>query len=438
MEAKEVFTLESILPYLNEQNPYVYTAVGKKYIDKEKENASLGAFDSKLSLKYDDKDYPLSEGELLDVYVEKPIENGMEFLVGYRDAEGTQEYNNIKTGDDGEARIGIKVPVFSVLNDINERKLNLNSARLQSQNSKLNAINNFGLLYLQTTQAYYKLLHDMALLQLEKELYSAASQRMTFIKKRVEVGSLPRITLLEAQQQIINREQRVLGAENTYTNTFEILLNYLNISREHFNNNYELPRFSDLEKTIIDTSLAIQGAFDNRTELQVFKNKKSKLNLETRYTSLSKYPSLDFSVQAVHDFERDDDGVKFTFDMGFPIERRTYLGKSAQIKKSLNYLQMAEEKKKLSISTKIKQIQNSLHMTEKNINNSKIEIDLVEQLQKAESKKYSLGLSDLFRLNQREVYTIRVKKKLLAYRLSYGYLKEELKREMGEVPAYAK
>ena len=121
--------------------------------------------------------------------------------------------------------------------------------------------------------------------------------------------------------------------------------------------------------------------------------------------------------------------------MGFPIERRSYFGKKAEITKSLNNIQKAEEKNRLTITTNIKRILNSLQTTEKNINNSIKEIDLVEQLQKAENKKYTLGMSDLFRLNQREVQTMSVKKKLLGYRLNYGWLQEELNREMGKTPS---
>ena len=438
LEAKELFNTEHIPPYLSENNPHVYAAIGQKYIDKEKENASHGGFDTQVTVKYDNKDYPATTGEFVDIALEKPIENGMEFLAGYRDARGTQEYNNIKTGDDGEARIGIKVPVFSVFNDINERKFILDSARLQSQNSNLNTMNNLSLLYLQVSRTYYKLLHDKALLRLTQELLSAAKERMGFIKKRVEVGSFAKITLLEAQQQIINREQRVLATNNTYTNTFENLLNYLNISKEYFIRNYDLPSLPDVKETNIDLALAIDNAFENRAELKVLENEKDKMYLQTQYTSLLKYPKLNLSLQGVHDFEKEEEGVKFTLDMAFPLERRKYLGKSAQIKKSLSYIEKNQEKKKLTITTNIKRILNSLQAIEQNINNSIKEIDLVEQLQQAENKKYALGRSDLFRLNQREVYTMSVKKKLLNYRLNYAWLQEELNREMGKIPEFIK
>jgi hypothetical protein len=55
LEAKELFTQEHILKHLNLENPSVYTALGEKYIYKEKEKYQLGNFDTNLALQYEKK-----------------------------------------------------------------------------------------------------------------------------------------------------------------------------------------------------------------------------------------------------------------------------------------------------------------------------------------------------------------------------------------------
>ena len=231
VEAKEVFTKEHILRYFNENNPSVYSAIGKKYIYKEKEKYQLGNFDTNLAVKYDKKDYPVTDGEYFSTVLEKPIENGMEFTLGYRKAEGIQEYNNIKTGDDGEMQLGVKAPLLSVINNLSERKLNLQSARQNSKIANSEAKNNIRLLYFNTVAAYYKLLYFKQNLQLVNDLLSNAQRREKIIAIKVKLGSLAKLSNLEAKQQIINRQQQVLSTQNSYQNALENFSKYLNLSR---------------------------------------------------------------------------------------------------------------------------------------------------------------------------------------------------------------
>ena len=215
----------------------MYASLGKKYIYKEKEKSQLGNFDTKLALKYEKKDYPTSDGEFYSAAIEKPIENGMEFSLAYRKAEGIQEYNNIKTGSDGEVLVGVKVPVSSVSRNMSKRKLDLGSARYDTTKMDYLAKDNIRFLYFDTVVAYYKLLYFKEHLQLVKELLNNAKERESIIAKRVKVGSLAEISTLEAKQQIINREQQLLSAQNSYQNALENFTKYININTENKNTN---------------------------------------------------------------------------------------------------------------------------------------------------------------------------------------------------------
>ncbi|MDF1880354.1 hypothetical protein JHD50_03380 [Sulfurimonas sp. MAG313] len=53
--AKEIFSKEHIAQYLNLDNPFVYSAVGEKFVYQERENKELGNFDTKIVLDYDKK-----------------------------------------------------------------------------------------------------------------------------------------------------------------------------------------------------------------------------------------------------------------------------------------------------------------------------------------------------------------------------------------------
>jgi outer membrane protein TolC len=433
LAATELFTKDEISNYLTEENPFVYAAVGNKYIYREKEKYYLGDFDTKLSAAYDKKEYPVSDGEFFDVSLQKPLENGVEFIAGYRNAQGTQEYNNIKTSEDGEIRAGIKVPVFSVMHDISTRKLNLNLAALDTMKFSSNAKDNLRLLYFKIISDYNKLLYSKAVLELERELLLTAQKREDIIKQKVKVGALADITLLEASQQTINRKQRLVSEENDFSNMFEGFLQYLNLSREAFEKHYTLPKMKIIQKGA-EKSWNIQSSIDaamqNRPDLKIFDYEVKKMNVQKQHSQLLNYPNFNLSLYGVHDLQYDN-GFKVALDMDFPIERRKYEGKQAEIRQSIKNIENNKEKEIITLKTNLSNIINSMESLATNIENSKDEIVLVEKLEEVENKKYILGLSDLFMVNQRELYTLEVKKKLLKYNLEYLLLEQEANKEIG-------
>lgn len=432
LSAKELFTKETILVYLNKENPFVYETIGKEYIVKEKEKYYLGDFDTKVSTKYDKKEYPASVGEFLDVTVEKPIENGMEFIAGYREATGVQEYNNIKTGDEGEIRAGIKVPVVSVIKDISTRKLNLHSASLDSIKMGFESRDNLRVLHFQIFSDYHKLIYFQSVLKLEEELLNAAQKREHIIQKRVTSGMVPEISLLEAQQQIINRRQRFLTAQNDFLNTLESFLQYLHISSDTFEEQYMLPNALEAQKNPLDLQKAIDIALKNRPDLKVFEYEMKKMDLQEKHSVLLKYPNLNVALYGVHDFKYES-GFKIAFDMDFPIEQRKYEGKANEIKMSVKNIQNSREKKIITIKTNLTNSLNSLKTIQQNIVTADEEVILVQRLEEAENRKYNLGQSNLFMVNQREMQTLEMKKKVLKYNLDSLLISENINKELAEV-----
>ena len=427
--ALEVFTKDKIIEFMTKENPYIYTATGQEHIYKQKEKYMLGNFDTKLSVKYDKKEYPVSKGDYVGVSVAKPIENGMEFNLGYRMAKGTQEYNNIKTSDQGEAQLGIKIPFFSVVNDISKRKLDLHNAALETTKSRFKSKDNLRLLYFEITSIYNKLLYHHTALQLEQALQERALKRKKIITKKVSIGELADIALIEVDQQVINRNQRLISASNSYENTLETFLKYLNLEKKSFKHTYTLPMMPEIitNKLVV---YSLENILNDRADLKVYNYQIKQINLQNKQTNLLQYPKFNIGLYGVHDFKYDN-GFKISLDMDFPIERRKYEAKSLENRLSIKNIQMNKEKKILNIQAKINNINNSMYTIAKNIQSSQKEVQLVEKLEEVENKKYKLGVSNLFMVNQREIYTLQIKMKLLKYQLDYINLEQELEREMG-------
>ncbi|MEN8726704.1 MAG: TolC family protein [Sulfurovum sp.] len=429
---KEIFTVEHVEQHLTEKNPYIYSAIGRQYIDEARIETAQGDLDTRLFGAYDKKDYPVSTGEFSDVFLSKPTENGTEFIAGYRKAEGIQEYNNIKTGNDGEFRIGVKVPVFSLLNEMNERKYKIDSAKINATKSTFHAQNNLRNLYAQIMLSYYKLLYYHELVKLEKRLYVKAKKRNGFIEQKVNAGDLAPIELLESDQQIISREQRVLRTKRSYTQALQSFLKYMNIPQNDFDQKYALPTLKMLKKEKIILESAMRKALESRQDIKALEYQRTKLDLDTAYNSLDKYPKLNLFAYGVHDMEYGE-GVKVGLQFEMPLERRKYEGKKVEIKKSV--IQLEEEKNRLILELKanLSNLIYSLDTINQNIELGRKETKIVESLEKMENKKYEVGSSDLFQVNQREILTLEVKRKQLEYYLNALMVQQEIKRETGEL-----
>jgi outer membrane protein TolC len=429
--SKEIFTVDHMKQYLTEDNPYIYSAVGKQYIDAARIQSAQGGFDTKLSVEYDKKEYPLSTGEFSDIAFSKPTENGTEFIVGYRNAEGIQEYNNIKTGSEGELRLGVKVPVFSLLNEMNERKYTLDAAKINAAQSTYESQNNLRSLYAHIVTSYYQLLYYNEVLKLEKRLLHKATKRNKFIEKRVRSGDLSDVAILESKQQIISREQRVLRTKNNYSQALQIFLKYLNMPQKEFDLKYVLPSLKMLKMEKIIFQDVVSQALKRRPDLKALESQRSKLDLETAYNSLSAYPKLNLFAYGVHDINYGE-GIKVGLQFDIPLERRSYKGKRIEIQKGITQLEEEKNRLLLELKTNLRNLMYSLDILNQNIDLGYKETKIVESLEKVENKKYEVGSSDLFQINQREIGTLEVKRKQLEYYLNSLMIQQEIKKEMGE------
>lgn len=429
--SKEIFTVDHMKHYLTKENPYIYTAVGQQYIDAARIQSAEGGFDTQLSVAYDQKEYPVSTGEFSDISLSKPTENGTEFIVGYRKAEGVQEYNNIKTGSEGELRLGVKVPVFSLLNDMNERKYTLDSAKINATRSAFESQNNLRNLYTHIVTSYYQLLYYSEVLKLEKRLLDKATKRNRFIEQRVSSGDLADVAILESKQQIINREQRVLTTKNRYTQALQIFLKYLNLPQKEFEMRYVLPALKTLKKEKTVFHNAISQALNRRPDLKALESQRTKLDLDTAYNSVSAYPKLNLFAYGVHDIQYGE-GIKVGLQFDIPLERRSYKGKMIEIQKGMSQIEEEKNRLLLELKTALTNLMYALDIVNQNIELGKKETKIVESLEEAENKKYEVGSSDLFQVNQREIRTLEVKKKQLEYYLNALVIQQEIKKEMGE------
>lgn len=416
--ATEPFGVAEIAHYLNRDNPYVAQALGGTYVAKEKLTYAEGGFDTRLNAKYENKEYPVTSGTYYSVGLEKPTELGVDLSLMYRYADGTQEYNNIKTGEDGEVLLGAKIPVFSVLNGIDKRRLQLGLAQMDFEKSDFEYQEKMRSLHFSVMTGYYALLYHKERLGMLRSLLEKVQTRYALLQSRFKEGSASELELTEAEQQVINRKQRLVSAEMNYKRALNGFVKYLNLSPEQFGAQYHLPALPEsvpLGKSV-DASMAL--ALENRQDLQIFDNEIRALHLRHRENELLKYPELDVGLYGVHD-PNDDNGYKVSVSMNFPIEQNRYSGKSEEIRAHIKMVDAQKQTRLIELRSDLTVLDDSARMLLENIQNSKEELALVRKLEAMEQRKYELGSGSLFLLNQREIQTVETQERLLQYRLDY-------------------
>lgn len=417
LEAKELLDTAVLNTFLTESNPFVYTAVAQQYVSQARAEAAKGSFDTRLGAKYDNKRYPTSTGEFADIFIEKPTESGIAFLAGYRKAEGVQEYNNIKTGDDGELRVGVKVPVFAVVEGVNERTFRYRSAALDARRSGSDALDNLRKLRFDVFHAYYVLLYRHETVALASQLLQRAQERLAFVQTKVQAGEIPQIEQLEARRQLLDREQRLLDAQNAYGIALTALLRYLGLTPQVFDQRFALPPLpmdAPAELTYAD---ALQQAYARRPDLASLRYETRRLELSNEYIAVQQYPRFNVALYGVHDFQYDN-GVKISVDMDFPLERRVYHGQKREVAKRRRAVEEVLRVKRIEIETGLSNRFNTVHILKRNIEKAQQEVAVARQLASAERKRFSLGAGELMMVNLRELATLEAQMKRLEYAFS--------------------
>lgn len=427
--ATQEFTLESMKKHITEENPYIYSALAKQYIAKEKLAYSRGAFDTKAVAKYDEKEYPVTDGKLYSASLTQPTESGVDLSAGYRYAEGTQEYNNIKTADNGEFIVGAKIPLVSVLNRMDERRLRVALMQMDLKNSEFEYKEDMRRFYFTLMSEYYTLLYNKSLLHIAKEMLQKMQKRYEFLESNVARGNMPEVALFEARQQLIHSEQEYMSTQRNYDNSFVEFLKYINLTQEAFETRYHIPLLPEVQTKEFVLEESLKEARERRGDISILNTEVEKLLLQNRNNERKKYPELDIGLYGVYD-TYEQSGFKLTLDLSLPIQRSQYKAKTAEIRESIKAIKNAKEIRLIELKADLKKIINSINTLKINLKNAQEESELLEKLESAERRKYELGSSTLFILNQREMRTMQTKKRVLQYKLEYHLLYESYRRIM--------
>ncbi len=436
--AKSTFYEKDILLFCTQENPFFATIVLKKEIVKARELFYKGAFDTQLNGIYENKEYPLSNASFEKVAFMQPLHNGVELSLFYRKAQGTQEYNNIKTGKDGELQATLLVPLNNLLYNTGERDVNYEIAKLQTKKSKKEIQRLLQGFYKDLAGLYYTLLYQKASLINEENLLKKSQQRLNFLGKEVAAGKKASIELIQNRHLILQRKQRVLDAQSKFLQIKNSFITYLGMSDEYFNKHYTLPKLSIMSYSYKVDSYYIDKAYHIRADIEGLVYQRKSLQQQQRLNSLSKYPKIDLKANTLYDLAYKQDGYKLSAELTFTLQRNSYKSEYEKLQKKLLLINSKQGKLKAEISLNISNVLQNIYFLKKKKELYEEEIELSKILEIAEKKRYKEGVSNLIFVNQREIDALHAKQKLLENQLQREKIKLQLQYETGAITLQTK
>ncbi len=407
----QVLTYSEFLGYVKKFHPRIKQANLKISAGEAELMKARGAFDPKIEVDYDRKQFKNSEYfSILNSSFKIPTWYGIEVKASFDNGEGMYINPEHVTPNSGLTSVGITVPLGQGL-WINQRMTDLRKGKLQVQLSeaeqKLAAVE---VLY-DASVVYFDWLKVNNELKLYQSYLSFAETRYRGIITLIEQGDKPAIDSIEAGISIKNRKINLQDAEIKLMKAKLELSNFLWIENVPVELQDTIIPDEDLQRTIVEElpfNRVENGTVltDQHPKIASLQRKIDILTLDRKLKANLLLPKLDvgyyyLSEPSYFDNYRWNDykvGVNFTFPIFLRKERGTL--NLAKLKLQDSQLDLNLERLQLDNKMKAGRIEITALQNQIKITNSLVE-DYVKMLD-SEERLFSFGESSLFLINSRE------------------------------------
>ena len=443
-ENPDVLSLSEYLGYVKSYHPLVKQANLIINESEAKLLKSRGAFDPKLEVDYDRKQFKNSEYfERLNSTFKIPTWYGVELKANFENNEGVFLNPEATVPEDGLYSVGVSVSLAKGLL-INERMAMLKQAKLFTSQANLDRqlmVNN--IIY-QASKTYFKWLKTYN----EKKVYESflenAAIRFNGIKQSYESGERAAIDTLEARITLNNRKLELEKARINYIKTSLELSNYLwlrdNTPIELQENVIPDENTSD----IIEDTLNINGfnlemlSIEDHPKIQSLNYKLRSLEIERRLRLNELLPQVDLqynflspTADQINTFNVFN--YKSGLNISFPLFLRKERGDLKLAKLKYNNVEYEIEGTRVSLRNKIDAINQELESFIQQTNYTNIIVNDYTTMLAAEERKFFLGESSLFLVNSRESKLIDAKLKAISLENSFFNTKANLFNVLGNL-----
>lgn len=423
-------TLSEFLGYVKSYHPLVKQANLVITESEAKLMKSRGAFDPKLEVDYDRKQFKNSEYyDKLNSTFKVPTWYGVELKANFENNDGIFLNPESSLPEDGLYSVGVSVSLAKGLL-INERMAMLKQAKLYTKQAQVDRqlmVNN--ILY-QASVTYFNWLKAYNEKKVYESFLTNAAIRLDGIKQSFELGERPAIDTLEAGIVLNSRKLELEKARITFIKTSLELSNYLWLGN---NTPVELQEnvVPDLNTVqIVEDVLNINQFnlsnfnIEEHPKIQSLSYKLQSLEIESRLKLNELLPRVDLqynllspSADQIRSFNTSS--YKSGLNISFPLFLRKERGNLKLAKLKLDTLEFEMQGTRVTLENKIDAINQELMSFKSQTEFINTIVNDYRTLLAAEERKFFLGESSLFLINSRESKLIDARLKAISLENSY-------------------
>lgn len=402
---------------LNRCYPKILNSVLQQEINKSKTKQTQSPFDTKLNAYAQQRagstyNTSYQKIEFEKRFYDSPISayTGFDISSGY-----TPQYDSAQiTSTQGRQFVGLK---FNLLNGfaIDKDRLELYNAMIEEDKAKYEVELAKLLIKTDALKAYIGWLVAGYEMQAYQKLLDIAEKRQKKLESRLKHGDISEIAVKENYNYILKRKVKLMSAKdyfNQYSQSLSVYARNASCDMMVLDETMlpkKLPSPVELNET--SSEKEINSAITNRPEFKIIDTQLQQIRNRQKLASTDLLPKLNLNVQynqnnsdttSTSYFRLNQQEGVAKLDFSLPLERRYATGTNEEVSNNLRKLQNERQLLIDQISSKLQALKFTVNNTASQLQISKDDYNISNQLLKAEEVKFMNGDSNFFMINARE------------------------------------
>lgn len=427
--------LDEVLASSARAAPDIIAALARTRQAEGRSLTADGAFDTVFSVDARSRVAGYYDGTEVTGLADTPFaNNGGHFYGQYRNSRGSFPIYEDKayTNEAGEFKVGV---LYSLMRDrlIDARRAGRSMAANDIDIARFEARATSIGVQARATQAYQKWVATGLKLKAYQALYDLAARRGRGIGRQVVLGAKPDILLTENEANMVKREALVLAARQDFLDAANKLSLY-------FRDDQGAPVIVDASRLPPDASafsgLRLDPVFtiENRPDFGILMEEIDQAGIKLALARNELRPKLDLKGEIAKDIGPEGLGghsrtateVIMGISLKIPLQNRKARGKLAETQAKLDELSIKQRYLGEKIRAEVAGIGIEVETARKLVDTTLRQRDLAGKLAQAERRRFELGSSDFFLVNQREEASTDAEVKLIEARARIAAAHAEL------------
>jgi len=362
----------------------------------------------------------------------QPLFSGGEIFGGYKIGRGNFQpwFGERESNDGGEFSVGVAVPLGQNRR-IDQRRAATFRALFGRDAVEPEIQTKIIAFIWEASHAYWQWVAAGGNHRIALSLLEIAQQRNDGLSKRVDMGDLPRIELIDNERLIVSRQAALIGAQRKLQQSAIKLSLFLRTAdgRPIVPVEAQLP--ADFPEALSVDSEQLEGdieiALANRPELVSLEFLRRQLDVDLSQAHNLYLPSVDAGLFVSQDVggassslrDKSPFELEASLQVSVPLQRRKARGKIQAIEGKLRQLSVKTGFTQDKITTDVQQVYAARLAAYRRIAKASKSLELAQTMEQAERRKFDLGDSNLLLVNLRELATADAAKTVLQAMLDY-------------------